>query len=259
MSIKSGTIRRAYNDALEKHIICRNQLLISLSALGAYKEYTVEDKLKLGRILKDHGYGADYLGLVLPQITEEYYPTKEQINKLLSVVDGEYQYQDGFIKDALLKSVRVEDLTGTKNTSKRKKYLSAGKLKWYIYKEEAIEFVLTSIKCHDIKLSQDKKRYSCSNHDGDRIGAIQVNNNPYIGVVNYTRQKDFKPNADIIDLVQYNIQCDFKTAMSFLHSILKLTDDKIENIDFSSLSEPVMHNEDTEKGECFLISIDENE
>lgn len=95
-------------------------------------------------------------------------------------------------------------------------------LKKYIYEFNKIEYVLESIGCHNIKYHPNKDFYSCSNHDGDNTGAVNVKNNEYLNVTNWTREKDFDDNSDIITLVQYNRKCSFIEVVKYLHEILGL-------------------------------------
>ena len=93
-------------------------------------------------------------------------------------------------------------------------------LKRYIYEEKKVEYVLEKIGNNHIKYHPLKEYYSCSNYNGDNPSAVNVKNNEYLNVVNYTRQNDFPENSDIITLVQYNKQCSFVEAVKYLHSIL---------------------------------------
>lgn len=95
-------------------------------------------------------------------------------------------------------------------------------LKEYIFENNKIEFVLESIGCHHIKYHSNKEFYSCANYDGDNIGAVNVKNNQYLNVVNWTRTKEFGEGSDIITLVQYNKNCSFIEAIKYLHKILDL-------------------------------------
>lgn len=95
-------------------------------------------------------------------------------------------------------------------------------LKKYIYEFNKIEYVLEKIGCHHITYHPNKEFWSCGNCDGDNIGAINVKNNQYLSVVNYTRKNDFDDNSDIITLVQYNKKCSFIEAVKYLHGILGL-------------------------------------
>lgn len=95
-------------------------------------------------------------------------------------------------------------------------------LKKYIFDNEKIEFVLEKIGCHNIKYHSNKDFWSCGNYNGDNVGAVNVKNNEYLNVTNWTREKDFDDNSDIITLVQYNKKCSFVEAVKYLHKILGL-------------------------------------
>ena len=95
-------------------------------------------------------------------------------------------------------------------------------LKKYIFENEKVEFVLEKIGCHNIKYHPVKEFWSCGNYNGDNTGAVNVKNNEYLNVTNWTREKDFDDNSDIITLVQYNKQCSFVEAVKYLHGILGL-------------------------------------
>lgn len=116
--------------------------------------------------------------------------------------------------------------------------MDAESLKEYIYNENKIEYVLEDIGCNHIKYHQTKEFYSCSNFDGDNPGAINIKNNKYLDCKNYTREKDFNENSDLIDLVSYNKKMNFKEAIIYLHKLLNLeltykkpNTDKKEKID----------------------------
>lgn len=114
-------------------------------------------------------------------------------------------------------------------------------LKQYIFENSKIEFVLESIGCHNIKYHSNKDFFSCANIDGDNVGAVNVKNNEYLNVVNWTREKDFDDNSDIITLVEYNKKISFIEAIKYLHKILgldfKWTGKKVEkNQDQNPLS-----------------------
>lgn len=95
-------------------------------------------------------------------------------------------------------------------------------LKNYIFENSKIEYILNEIGCHSIVYHPNKEFYSCGNFNGDNKGAINVRNNEYLGVVNYTRTKEFGDNSDIITLVQYNKNMSFVEAIKYLHKILDL-------------------------------------
>lgn len=100
--------------------------------------------------------------------------------------------------------------------------MTISELKEYIYNEQKIEYVLEEIGCHSIVYHPIKAFYSCGNYNGDNKGAINVKNNEYLSVVNWTREKEFGDNSDIITLVQYNKGLSFIEAIKYLHKILEL-------------------------------------
>lgn len=95
-------------------------------------------------------------------------------------------------------------------------------LKNYIYENNKIEYILDEIGCHSIVYHRNKEFYSCGNYNGDNKGAINVKNNEYLNVVNWTREKDFGDSSDIITLVQYNKNLSLIEAVKYLHKILGL-------------------------------------
>lgn len=95
-------------------------------------------------------------------------------------------------------------------------------LKEYIFENNKIEYVLESIGCHHIKYHPNKEFYSCGNYNGDNISAVNVKNNQYLNVTNWTRVKEFGESSDIITLVQYNKKYSFIEAVKYLHNILGL-------------------------------------
>ena len=100
-------------------------------------------------------------------------------------------------------------------------------LKEYIYDNGKIEFILDAIGCGHIVYHPIKDYYSCSNCNGDRKDAINIRNNKYLNCKNYTREKDFDENSDLITLVQYNKNIDNKNfsffdTIKYLHQLLGL-------------------------------------
>lgn len=100
--------------------------------------------------------------------------------------------------------------------------MDAAELKKYIFEKDLVEFVLKAIGCHSVKYHPNKEFYSCANYNGDNVGAINVRNNKYLNVKNYTRENEFSDESDIISLVQYNRNCSFVEALKYLHGILGL-------------------------------------
>lgn len=100
-------------------------------------------------------------------------------------------------------------------------------LKEYIYNNGKIEFILNEIGCGYILYHASKDYYSCSNCNGDNKGAVNIKNNKYLNCVNYTREKDFDENSDLLTLVQYNKKLkdssfSFFDTIKYLHKILGL-------------------------------------
>ena len=95
-------------------------------------------------------------------------------------------------------------------------------LKKYIYENKKIEYVLGEIQCKHIQYHSNKDYYSCSNFNGDNPNAVNIKNNEYLNVINWTRTKEFGEGSDIITLVQYNKSMSFVEAIKYLHKILDL-------------------------------------
>ena len=100
-------------------------------------------------------------------------------------------------------------------------------LKEWIYSNGKIEFILNEIGCGHIVYHPSKEYYSCSNCNGDNKGAVNVKNNKYLSCVNYTREKEFDNNSDLLTLVQYNKRISdskfsFFDTVKYLHKILGL-------------------------------------
>lgn len=100
--------------------------------------------------------------------------------------------------------------------------MTISELKEYIYENKKIEYVLEEIGCHSIAYHPIKEYYSCANYNGDNKNAVNVKNNEYLSVTNWTRTKEFDSNSDIITLVQYNKNISFVDALKYLHKILDL-------------------------------------
>lgn len=100
--------------------------------------------------------------------------------------------------------------------------MTISELKKYIFENKKIEYILNEINCYNIKYHPNKNYYSCSNYNGDNPTAVNVKNNEYLNVINWTRTEKFKEGSDIVTLVQYNKSMSFVEALKFLHKILDL-------------------------------------
>ena len=124
--------------------------------------------------------------------------------------------------------------------------MTISELKQYIYENKKIEYVLEEIGCHNIVYYPNKDFYACGNYNGDNKSAINVRNNEHLNVVNWTREKEFGDNSDIITLVQYNKGLSFIEAIKYLHKILELPfefkrkEDKPKKIDPLSVFKNVL-------------------
>jgi len=112
-------------------------------------------------------------------------------------------------------------------------------LKKYIYENNKIEYILNDIGCKYIQYHSNGDYFSCSNFNGDNQGAINVRNNEYLGVTNWTRQKEFDDNSDIITLVQYNKSVSFVEALKYLHKILDIPFEFKKTIEKSKNKDPL--------------------
>lgn len=162
----------------------------------------------------------------LRTITDEYiisYQQAEQFYKF--VTNKEYiMYQNNFIPDKLLRFKNDSE-----NQSQKKKYFSAKELKYYIWQNNLVSFVLENIGCRNIHESNNNHYIRCSNADGDNSTAVTVFiDNPLLNVINETRANN--RNSDLIGLVSYTKGLNYFDTLKYLHSILRLS-----NIDISQL------------------------
>lgn len=100
--------------------------------------------------------------------------------------------------------------------------MDAASLKEYIFNNNKVEFVLDKIGCKSIKYHPSKNFYSSTNYNGDNDTAVNVYNNKYLLIHNWTRESEFGDMADIISLTKYNKKCSFVSAIKYLHKILGL-------------------------------------
>lgn len=221
MAIKaSGTLRRKFNESLEKRILCRNSLLMTLAAMKGNSVYSLDDRAKVAKVLIDNGCSKEDVLKIVPQIEKDYTPTDAQVDKILSVISGKYTYKRDYIDSKLLKCVNLVDLGITK--SKKRWERDGAALRQYIYENGLVEELLEEIGCECIQYHANKGYWSCTNPDGDNPSAVNVTNNPYLGVKNYTREDDFDDKADIITLVQYarGRKCSYYEVYDYICDVL---------------------------------------
>lgn len=223
MAIKSGTLRRKYDGAITKKILCKNALLLTIAYYHKQNDNEKRDRL-VSVLLKYDREGKQNIIDTLQPITDEYIPSYIQAEKFYQfVINKEYKlYSNNFIPDKLLKFKTDAD------QSQKKKYFSAKELKYYIWKNNLVSFVLENIGCRNIHESNNNY-IRCSNADGDNSTAITVfTDNPLLNVINETRENN--RNSDLIGLISYTKRLNYIDTIRYLHSILRLS-----NIDISQL------------------------
>lgn len=95
-------------------------------------------------------------------------------------------------------------------------------IKQYVYKNKKIPFVLENLGCHNIKYHPSKEYYSASFKDGDNLNGINIRNNEYLNFTSWSRESLNQNGQDLISLIEYSNECDFLTALKWLHNILGL-------------------------------------
>lgn len=232
--IESGTLRRAYNDSLSENILCRNTLLISLAYMEKSEkmEFTDAQKQKLIKILVENGYSIDDIQKNILLLTNSFFPSEAQINRILEVASGNYKYEDGYIRDVYFKKIYQNKQNLEEHILKRKppKTLDAKALKRYIYENKKIEHVLENLGCGNIKYHSNRNCFTATNPDGDNSEAVEIENTAFLGAKNRTRNFSHKSNPDIYDLILYYKKCTLPEVKLFLHKILGLTNADISMI-----------------------------
>lgn len=98
-------------------------------------------------------------------------------------------------------------------------------IKNYVYENNLTEMVLEEIGCRNIKRHQSGENHyiTCSNFDGDNPSAITIYLNPYLNVINYTRDlSDSYGKCDIINLIMYNKKMYLYHAVKWLCDLVGL-------------------------------------
>lgn len=95
-------------------------------------------------------------------------------------------------------------------------------LKEYIHENNKIEYILSSIGCHNIKYHEKKEYYSAAHKDGDNPMGVVIYDNKYLNYISYSRNVSFDDYKDIVNLVQDTKRIDFIAAIKWVHSILSL-------------------------------------
>ena len=95
-------------------------------------------------------------------------------------------------------------------------------IKEYIYKNGKIPFVLENLGCKKIEYHNNKDYYSACFKDGDNPMGINIRNNIYLNYCSWSRNVAWDEGQDLISLIEYSNQCDFLTALKWLHKILDI-------------------------------------
>lgn len=95
-------------------------------------------------------------------------------------------------------------------------------IKKYIYENNKISFVLENLGCKKIAYHKEKDYYSACFKDGDNPMGINIRNNEYLNYCSWSRNVSYSDGQDLISLVEYSKECDFKTALQWLHKILDI-------------------------------------
>lgn len=91
-------------------------------------------------------------------------------------------------------------------------------LKQYVYENDYVEQILLEIGCHHI--THTSRYWQCANRDGDNTKAIVIYKDESLLCINYTRRMtDTERTTDIIDLVVYETNTDFISAIKLICKI----------------------------------------
>lgn len=128
MTIKTGRIRRLYDEALQKSILSDNMLLMAVSALN--NEICFNDKLTdkqvavyqsyrstIARTAIDNGISKDRITEVMQTLSTERYPSPQQITHLITLINNRsYSYQAEYIPDSDMKFKTATELQEQQQT-----------------------------------------------------------------------------------------------------------------------------------------------
>ena len=115
MTIKTGRIRRKFDEALQDRIVCDNMLLMSISALNY--EICFNDKLTnkqvavyqqyrstIAKTAIDNGIAKSRITEVMQTLSPERYPSPQQITQLITLIQNRsYNYKADYIPDSDMK------------------------------------------------------------------------------------------------------------------------------------------------------------
>ena len=125
MTIKTGRIRRKFDEALQDRIVCDNMLLMSISALNYEIQYNsqISDKTvtgyikfrsQLAKCAITHGVTKNKITKTMQLLSSERYPSYNQILKLINLLnENSYEYIADYIPDSDMKYKTDTELQDT--------------------------------------------------------------------------------------------------------------------------------------------------
>ena len=125
MKIKTGRIRRKFDEAIQNGIISANMLLMALSALN--NEICYNDKLTnkqvavyqnyrstIAKTAIDNGISKDRITEVMQTLSPERYPSPQQITQLITLIENRsYSYKADYIPDSDMKYKTATEIQDT--------------------------------------------------------------------------------------------------------------------------------------------------
>lgn len=128
MTIKTGRIRRLYDEALQKSILSDNMLLMAVSALNneicfnnkltdkqvaVYQEY----RKIIAKTAINNGISKSKLTATIQTLSPERYPSLHQITQLITLIQNKsYSYQADYIPDSDMKFKTATELQEQQQT-----------------------------------------------------------------------------------------------------------------------------------------------
>lgn len=99
--------------------------------------------------------------------------------------------------------------------------MTALDLKRYISSENKISFILEEAGFKNVK--EHSNYFTAMNKDGDNPNAVVIYKGDTLLYINYTRNVSAEDKKDIFDAIQYVKECDFGTAIKWIHNKLGLS------------------------------------
>ena len=127
MSIKTGRIRRKFDEGLQNRILCENMLLMSLAYL--HYRLTYDSRLKTNAVAKyqkqrtilarcaiTNGISRETIADKIPLLSSVSYPSDGQVARLTEITaSNDYEFEHGFIPDVDYKLKSDEEIADFKS------------------------------------------------------------------------------------------------------------------------------------------------